>query len=460
MATGWMDALAVAPWGLLGGAKAALAARILTVPATALVSVAAAPLIIAEFGSQGFAVYSLIVGLVYMLPARDLGVGAAMTDAVARREILGSESLVRVLVTSFRTLTVASCMVLLVGLSGAIAGVWSIALGLGRSSVVDWAAAAALASLAITLLPASSHRVLLGAHRNATSIYLQAGGGFVLLAVLVMVVTLHLPLWVAVSAWGLGSLVAGLGGMYIAQHSLAIPLWEALRRAARRGDAGARIRHMAVPMVVITIALPLAYQSDRIVLSWFSSLDDVAEYSLVAPLFAAALAVIGAAGQSLWPVFAERRDHGKEALGAVLSLEGLFFVGGAAAAVGLVVLGTPVTRFMGSGQVEPDIDVLVSFGLVIVAQAVWYPLAMFLTSPQDMRFQAWLHVVMLLGNLGLSIPLALVWGAAGPPTASALAVVVTLWIPGVLRAGARLAPERPRRARPPTHFGADSQSPD
>ena len=70
---------------LLGGAQSAVATRLLTLPISALSTIFVARLVIGEFGEEGFAVFALVSGLVFLVPAGDLGVGAAVTDAVARR---------------------------------------------------------------------------------------------------------------------------------------------------------------------------------------------------------------------------------------------------------------------------------------------------------------------------------------------------------------------------------------
>jgi O-antigen/teichoic acid export membrane protein len=62
-------------------------------------------------------------------------------------------------------------------------------------------------------------------------------------------------------------------------------------------------------MAVITVAMPIAYQSDRLLLSHLSDLGQVAIYAVGAQLYGALFGLVGAAGMSLWPVFARRRAH-------------------------------------------------------------------------------------------------------------------------------------------------------
>ena len=82
-------------------------------------------------------------------------------------------------------------------------------------------------------------------------------------------------------------------------------------------------------MFVIAMALPLALQTDRIVLSHRSTLDQVAVYSLVALLYAPFWAVISSMGMSLWPWFAGMRARGARSTTVLLKAVGLFSAMGA-----------------------------------------------------------------------------------------------------------------------------------
>ncbi len=254
------------------------------------------------------------------------------------------------------------------------------------------------------------------------------------LVVLFALTEANAPLWVLPVSPGLGFTVTGLVGLWLAQHRYGFPMAAVLRQLPRRAHRGGRIREFAVPMLLIGLALPLAYQTDRMVLSWVTTLDVVAQYSVAAPLLTAALAVIGAGGGSLWAVFAERRDSASTTWSALTRLVGVFAAGGIVVGVGLVAVGPFVADFVGNGEVTAPRGVFVSFAVLVLVLAVWWPLAMYLTRPTDLRRQAWWHGGMVVTNVGASIPLAIWLGAAGPALGSALAAAVWLLIPGALRA--------------------------
>ena len=280
-------------------------------------------------------------------------------------EIVGRDHLVRVLTTSFRTLASASCIVITIAVTGGLAGWWSPLLGLGDSSTVDWATTAALTALALSMVPSASNRLLVGSHRNDLAIAIQALAGFLTFLVVAFVALFGWSLSIAVSAWGIGAGLAGVLGLSLAQYRLRLPVGEALARTPHLQSRGARIRHMAGPMLIIGIAIPIAYQSDRMVLSWFSTLREVSVYSLAAPVFAATLTLVGAAGASLWPVFAERRGQTSILRTDFLRLQAMFLAAGVLLALLLLAFGPVITDFMSRGEITVSHEVMAGFGLLV-----------------------------------------------------------------------------------------------
>ena len=72
-------------------------------------------------------------------------------------------------------------------------------------------------------------------------------------------------------------------------------------------------------MMVISMSLPIAFQSDRLVLSHATDSAQLAEYSLGAQLYGPALGVISSAGLALWPVFAKSRRERRAAAAGLLN---------------------------------------------------------------------------------------------------------------------------------------------
>ncbi len=84
-----------------------------------------------------------------------------------------------------------------------------------------------------------------------------------------------------------------------------------MRRGARGRSEGERVFDTAWPMLVQMIALPLAMQSNRLILSHVSSVDELATYSLASQMYNPIFSVSIAASMALWPVFARARSRGE-----------------------------------------------------------------------------------------------------------------------------------------------------
>lgn len=201
-----------------------------------------------------------------------------------------------------------------------------------------------------------------------------------------------------------------------------------------RGRPGGRIAHLAGPMMVITAALPIAFQSDRLLLSHLSSLGQVAVYSVGSQLYGALLGLVGAAGMSLWPILARRRAQQPVLRHELIRLSTVFALVGFILAIVVVATGPWVAYFVSNGEIELGYGVLVAFGLLLVVQASWFPTGMLFTDRDGLRFQAVAAVVMVVINISLSALLAYRVGAVGPIIGFVVAMVIAMWVPGVWRA--------------------------
>ena len=416
------------------GARRAFVVRAVTLPVAALAGLLAARVIVSTLGVNGYALFALVVGLAALNPVGDFGVGAAVTDAVARRHELGAEGVKQVLRTSLRTLTVASLVVTLMAWTFAALGSWSPLLGVPPTREVEVAVAASLTVFAAGLPLGLSNRVLLGAERNEIALAFQGGSGVLALLIILLAARLDAPLWAYVAAPSAGLAFASAAAWPMASSASGLALMEIVRSAAVRARPGAPIAHLAGPMLVITASLPIAYQSDRLLLSHLSNLGEVAIYALGAQLYSALFGLIGAAGMSLWPMFARRRAHHPVARHELIRLSALFAIVGLVLAITLVAAGPWVAQFVSKGQIEVGYGVFAAFGLLLVVQASWFPTAMLLTDRDGLRFQAVTHVVMMVINLAASAVLASRIGAAGPVLASAGSLAIAVWIPGMWRA--------------------------
>jgi O-antigen/teichoic acid export membrane protein len=402
-------------------------------PLTAIAGLVAARVTVSSLGVNGYALFALVVGLAALNPIGDLGVSGAVTDAVARRDVLGPDGVQRVLRTSVRVLIVVSLIVTIASWALAGLGVWAPVLGVPASAEIEIAVAASLTLFAAGLPLGLSLGVLLGAERNDIVVAFQGSSSVLALLIVLLAAGTHAPLWAYTAASAAGAAIAVTAAWPVASKTSGLPLLSIVRSAAVRARPGARIAHFAGPMMVIMMSLPIAYQSDRLLLSHFSGLGQVAIYSIGTQMYSPLSALVGAAGMSLWPMFARRRAHQPVKRHELIRLWAVFALMGLLLAAALVIAGPWVAQFVSKGRIEVSYGVLAVLGLLLVVQASWLPIGMHLTDRDGLRFQAVAHVAMTLINVPVSAVLAHQMGAAGPLLGSAGAIVVAMGIPGAWR---------------------------
>jgi O-antigen/teichoic acid export membrane protein len=419
---------------LFTGARHAFVVRAATLPVAAVAGLVAARVTVSTLGVHGYALFALVVGLAALNPIGDLGVGAAVTDAVARRHELEADGVQRVLRTSLRVLVVVSLVLVLAAWALAALELWAPLLGVSPSREVEVAVATTFTLFAVGLPLGLSNRVLLGAERNDIALAFQGSSGVLALLIILAAAVTHAPLWAYVAAPSAGAAFAAAAAWPMASSASGLSLRQVARSAAVRACPGSRIAHLAGPMLVLTVALPIAYQSDRLLLSHLSNLSQVAIYSVGGQLYASLFGLVGAAGMSLWPMFARRRGHQPVVRHELIRLTVVFATVGVLLAVAMVAVGPWVAQFVSKGKIEVGYGVFAAFGLLLVVQASWLPTGMLLTDRDGLRFQAVTHLVMMVINLAASAMLAQRIGAAGPVIGSVAALVIAVWIPGVWRA--------------------------
>jgi O-antigen/teichoic acid export membrane protein len=419
---------------LSAGASRAFLTRVVTLPVSTLVSLLTARVILGHESVVTYAAYTLIIGLVLVLPIADFGAGAAVTDAVAAGRNLTRERLVGTLRSSFRLTYAALGLVVVVAAAGAFAGVWSRILGLGVDAPVNVATGLAFITFGLSIPLSLGGRALLGLQRNHSLLIWQAAGGVVSLVVIVVASVLSAPLWAFAIAPGAGLIATGVTTSVLAITRYDVPLRDAAVAALKTSASPVRIRHLAWPMMVISVSLPLAYQTDRLVLSWVSGLVSVSQYSVAAPFYAGAMSLVAAAGVSLWPAFARRRHDGEAVSKAEFKQLLLkFAVVGVALSAAMILLGPPLARWISHGEVHVPELTWFALAFLLLVHSLWSPCGMFLTDARGLKFQGIVSVCMLVLNVPLSIALANWLGTPGPILASGLAILATFYVPGFRR---------------------------
>ncbi|QDP95181.1 oligosaccharide flippase family protein [Microlunatus elymi] len=410
--------------------------KIVMLPVGAVVGLIITRLVITHYGEAAFGQYGLLVGIANLLPFADLGLSAAIMNAVAASDRPDQDEKVRLtLVSAFRLLAASAAVIIAVAFLITAFGDWRSLLGNGLTPTSgSLAAGLSLALIGFALPFGVGQRILTGIGQNHVSIVLTSlNRPLVLLALLVAIWTgAAIGGYVAPIVYAAAAVISLLMTV-IAARRIAPAVGVALRQSLQlRTVRGARVFDVAWPMLMQMVALPIALQSDRIVLSHLSDLEQLNRYNLATQLYTPILLVMSSAGMTLWAVFARERAGIGES-GTSPHRMALVFAGlGGVAAIAMSVLSPWLADLATGGEVGLPLLLLISFSVLMVAQGVNYPLGMYLTEPSGLRFQAVMILLMLPLNLGLSIWLTGPLGASGPAIGSAVGVllcqVVANWI--------------------------------
>ncbi|WP_349307487.1 hypothetical protein [Rhodococcus sp. IEGM 1305] len=210
-----------------------------------------------------------------------------------------------------------------------------------------------------------------------------------------------------------------------------------VRSRALSANRRVQIWSTALPMLAISLALPVTFQADRLILAWTTELTDVATYSAAALVYLPALSVVQLGGRSLWGDFAANR--GAEQL-PVLFSRSLFASTAIAAlgAVGLVSIGPLISSIATSGSVIASREIFVAFALLLVVQGIHMPAGMYLTDTVGLRFQAMSAALMAVIALPSGVLLAKQIGVAGPIISTSISSIVIQVIPCIVFARMRM----------------------
>lgn len=402
--------------------------RVLVLPVSAVLGVICTRLIFQNFGSETYAQYGLLVAIGAMLPFADLGMSAAIMNAVGASGDPAKDPHVRkVLITSVRVLIVSALVLLVIDGLISLTGAWPAIMGEGllpRSGPI--AAAGVLALIAITLPVAFGQRVLTGLGKNHVTIaILGLQTPFVLVALLLIIhfdweIGEYLPIVPYIVAFGI-SIIA----MLLAAHLIRPVVWQALRDVPKfRSVRGGKVFDVAWPTLIQMIALPLAMQTDRLVLSHVSDSYNLSRYNLGSQMYIPVWQVVTAAGMALWPVYARARATGESKKNSPIPLAFGFGAAAAAVCLGISAVAPWLADVASDGEIELSRGLMVAFSIFMIIQAIKFPLGMFMTDAPGLRYQAFMVIAMVPVNLGLSILLAQRLGAIGPVIGSAIGVFI------------------------------------
>lgn len=416
-------------------------ARILVLPISAILGILVTRLVIDNYGQATYGQYVLLVGIGALIPFADLGISAALMNTIAGAENPRTDDHVRrVMVTCFRVLAGSCVVIVIVAMTIQATGLWPTLLGKGLTAETGaLAATLCLVMIALGVLVSFGQRILAALGLNGLSILLTGlQTPIVLLALWGMISWGVGGGYLAVVSYGATALIC-LVGIFIAARRISPMIGTALADAWHvRSVRGGQVFNVAWPMLIQMIALPIAMQSSRVVLSQIGTLDDLTEFSLAAQMFMPVVGVVSAAGYALWPVFARARETGRKSPVNPAKLALVF--GGLAVIVALAIAFASglLARIATNGTIELSTTLVATFVAFVLVQSLKQPFGMYLTDPAGMRFQAFFILGMLPINLGLSIGLTPTLGPVAPLLASIVGVLLCQLIPDWLLVRHRL----------------------
>ncbi len=406
--------------------------RAALLPVFAVLGLVETGVLISAVGPASFGAVLLIGTLFQLLPFADLGVGGAVTRAVAAsRSPATDEHVAKVIRRSRRVLLASAVVVAVVSALLGLAGAWGPILGLdGQVAHPDLTATATLVLFAAALPLGLGQRMLLGAGKNHV-------------AVAATVVQPASALMLALGLYAVSAPADAYVLLFPVANLISVCLMSVLAwrlvgiRTSLRGPSDVRVLPIALPMFLISVGFPISLQSDKIVISHQLNPQALAEYALATQLYAPGFTVLSTAAMALLPIFVHRRAHGLAFRSLWLRVATGF---AAVAAVGglVYVVATPlVAGIVSDEKIRLSPGLRWAFGALLIVQISGFVTSTLLNRPEEMSRQATAVLNMSVANVGLSWVLAERVGVAGPVVASAITLGLLLVLPQVV-AGWRL----------------------
>ncbi|OII23723.1 polysaccharide biosynthesis protein [Frigoribacterium sp. MCBA15_019] len=420
-----------------GGAMAAVgstaAIKVIVMGLSGVLGIITSRMIIQNFGTDAYAQYGLLSTFPTLLPFADLGIAAIVINAVAGSSSVRTDDFVkRSIVTAFRVLLVSGGIMVAVALIITLAGWWPVLLGEGLlPDGGSLAAGLCLAVFGLVIPLTVGQRILVGLKKTSTQVASQAVVAPFMLLAIGSAVMFSAPIgsYLAVVSYVANSLVSVIC-LIVAARALSPQIGQAVKLVPRvRSYRGVPALGLAWPMLVQMIALPVAMQTGRLLLSHLAGPDELAQYNLASQLFGIVLQTVAAAGIALWPVYAAARSAGRVESPTVPTL--WFLLGGLVLGTALAVLSPFLARFVSGGAITLDGWMLVGFVVFVGLQAAKYPVGMYMTDKTGLVFQVLPIVLMVPLNLGLSWWFIGLVGAAGPVLGSAISVALCQLVPNL-----------------------------
>ena len=437
--------------GMLAAVGGTAVSKLVVMGLSGLLGIVTSKIIIAHFGVDLYAQYGLLTSLPGLLPFADLGIAAVVINAVAESKDPRSDPYVlRTITTAFRILIASSSIIVLLAIGISLLGWWPAILGTGLSPTLPTAALLCMVVFGVTLPLTIGQRILVGLGKTSTQVASQVVFSPFMFLSIGAVALFSLPFggYISVFSYIAGGLVSIICLVAVARD-LGKQVATAFRDVPRvRTVKGVPAIGLAWPMLLQMIVLPIAMQTDRLLLSHLTHGPELAEYNLASQLFGIVLQTIAAAGIAFWPIFARARASGR--IRSPLVPTGWFALGGLAVGTALALLSPLLALFVSGGKITLDPWLVWGFVAFVVVQAAKYPIGMYMTDKKGLTFQVVPIFILLPINLGLSFWLVGVVGAGGPIIGSMVATLLCQVIPNLwfvrrdMRRRAQLAEAEPK----------------
>lgn len=425
------------------GVGSAAVMKVLVMGVTGLIGLVTSRVIIQNFGVDFYAQYGLLSSLPSLLPFADLGIAAVVINAVAESSNPRTDSKMRqTLVSAIRLLVISGAVIVAVAIVLTVIGAWPYIMGDGLLPGGNLVAGLCLALFGLALPLTIGPRILVGLGRNTTQIAIQVITAPLIMLMIGGCVILDVPAgaYIALATYIASAVVAAVA-FIAAGRAISPQLSKVLRDVPRlRAAPGTRVIHMAWPMLVQMLALPIAMQTSRILVSHLGGIEELAEFNLANQIFGIALQTISAAGVALWPIFARARSGNR--IETPWRPTVWFLIGGIAIAVAMAAFSPLLTSVVSDGQIQVSQMLVVSFVIFIALQAAKYPVGMYMTDLRGLRFQVLPTVTMIPVAIGGTFLLVPLMGAAGSVLAVSTAVLLCQVIPNIFFVRADLSRRR------------------
>lgn len=415
-------------------------------------------MILGHFGKGVYAQYGLLASLPSLLPFASLGMAAVVINAVSEaKDPQHDAEMARTLTTALRYLVVSALVIIAVGLVPTLLGAWPSLLGKGLlpggGMATFWCLFVFAVTLPLTIFP----RMVIALGRPQAQVLSQVVVAPLMLASIGFLVVTRLP---AGNAIAILTYVANASAAFIcmllAWRQLGPNFHRMVRDVPRRKAVpNADIMGLAWPQLAQMMALPIAMQTDRLLLSHLTSDDALAQYNMSSQFFQMIVQTINASGVALWPMYARARAERR--IQSPWKPTWVFTGIGLAAGLALAAVIPFVSSWLSDGQIHLSWWLIGGFVFYVVAQAANYPLGMYMTDEKGLKFQVLPIVIMVPINLAISWYLTLRIGAGGPILGSAISVVLCQVLPNIWYIQRDMAERRaelgkPRHALPEPAF--------